>query len=348
MQNTSDRTKYFPWLDVLRFVAFALIFLHHAAVPESLVADVGKKLGWIGVDIFFCLSAFLLASRLMAENSEAGKLDVKKYFIRRILRIWPLYFIYLTSTLIFHLVFTETKLDYQRVLGLFTFTDNLWAAFEGYSTVIFTPHLWTISFEEQFYLILPLLVVVLGALSQKNSVIFLCIIWLLTMIIRLVLVYKDAEHPAIYTLPVTHLDPILTGLLLAVSTRTKGSLLDLLVAVPLLGTPILFEDASQNGYHLLVIYPCVAIGSAFAVRFCTWCPYQTSRHNIIVYLGRISFGLYIFHIAVLNVVADALRFEHAWVQVFLGFIATIVVAMGSYHLWEKRFLDMKRNFYATK
>src|SRR4051794_12797250 len=115
--STPDGRVYFPELDGLRFIAFALVYLFHGGVPrlipvvDSLVRSMGYhpvvprgqfppspgqifvKNGWIGVQLFFLLSGFLITTLLLREEGRFGRIDLRSFWVRRILRIWPLYYL---------------------------------------------------------------------------------------------------------------------------------------------------------------------------------------------------------------------------------------------------------------
>ncbi len=89
---------YLPEVDGLRFFAFLLVFIHHFRVSENVFFKYLHEFGWVGVDLFFLLSAFLLTYLLRREYSEKNNINIRFFFIRRVLRIWPLYFIYIYHT----------------------------------------------------------------------------------------------------------------------------------------------------------------------------------------------------------------------------------------------------------
>src|SRR5690606_33171181 len=112
----------------LRFIAFLLIFIHHTGFGDVFLVSFIKRIGWIGVDVFFCLSAFLLTRLLQIEYENTDRIHIRYFFIRRVLRIWPLYFTYITFCLCLHWMTASTELGGYRIAGLYTFTDNIFAA----------------------------------------------------------------------------------------------------------------------------------------------------------------------------------------------------------------------------
>jgi peptidoglycan/LPS O-acetylase OafA/YrhL len=154
----SEKEKtYFPELDGLRFFAFLLVFIHHSEVISSNPYWLAlRDYGWMGVDLFLCLSAFLFTKLLYTEYQRTGTINIPYFYVRRTLRIWPLYYV-VTFALILQ---TVSQLGSSglawRTIGMLTFTDNLLtAAFLTYNPFLYASHLWTIAYEEQFYAVIP-------------------------------------------------------------------------------------------------------------------------------------------------------------------------------------------------
>jgi len=149
---------YAPQLDSLRFLAFLLVLIHHSQYYEAIPLWVTiSKYGWMGVDLFLCLSAFLFARLLYVEFQEKGDIHIGYFYLRRGLRIWPLYWFFfglmLTLSIGQH---GSNPYLWKRSLGMLTFTDNLVSMSLGYNlALLYSAHLWTISYEEQFYLVIP-------------------------------------------------------------------------------------------------------------------------------------------------------------------------------------------------
>ena len=129
---SKSKTFYVPALDGLRFLAFFLVFIHHTPLFNNFIYVYLNTYGWIGVDIFFALSAFLLSHLLRIEFIQYNHIDKKKFFLRRALRIWPIYFIYL--------FFSELP-DKHLML----FTSNIYAVVKNVSV----GHIWTISLKNK-------------------------------------------------------------------------------------------------------------------------------------------------------------------------------------------------------
>jgi peptidoglycan/LPS O-acetylase OafA/YrhL len=173
----------------------------------------------VGVDLFFVLSAYLLIALLQREHAATGAIDFKKFFIRRALRIWPLFYVYVAACFV-HFVATDgedlTKIT-GRTIGHLFLVDNFFSAFSGeYNPLNFTLHLWTIAFEEQIYLFIPLLFAAIVALRRHTtlSVLTAAAILVSQPLLRWGLTRFHASELTVWVVPFLHFDTIFAGLLL--------------------------------------------------------------------------------------------------------------------------------------
>ena len=157
-----------PQLDFLRFVAIFLIIGHHIIMPTEEahrlepIANVWHTYGWTGVDLFFVLSGFLIGGLLFGEFRQSGKLDVRRFIIRRGFKIWPLYlgYVVLVIGLIRHEAHVSGWQAIRRAWPFYTHTQNYTMHSDLYVNFP-VAHLWSLAVEEHFYLLLPLLLVFL-------------------------------------------------------------------------------------------------------------------------------------------------------------------------------------------
>ncbi len=342
-------------LDSLRFLAFILIFIHHTNATNIVLLNVIRNIGWIGVDIFFCLSAFLLTRLLMLERHNTGSINIRNFFIRRILRIWPLYFTYVSIAILFsiykHIITPEVSF---RIIGLLTFTENIFASIYHYNPIRFTGHLWTISYEEQFYLVLPFIILLLVTKSTQQKNLYLFIALAIGVIIRLFFIYIHATHPAIWVLPVTHFESIWIGMFLGLkhdSIHKVKPLVYYIAGFLSLDVILWLPNTAPPSYHLMILYPCVGIisGSLLCIALCSKKEVlkQVLSNNVVMYLGKISFGLYVFHnfsLALTDYVLRWLEINTIALNILISFLVTILLASFSYFALEKKFLAMKTKF----
>ena len=371
----SDGKRYYhPELDCLRFFAFLSVFLYHILPhnPENfrklgagtarLIASVNIA-GCLGVTLFFCLSSFLITALLLREFDLKGALNVRAFWLRRILRIWPLYFafIFLAATVVPYFV-PRDRLE-GGFLSMFVFFAGNWACmFDGYPTSVAAP-LWSVSVEEQFYLVWPVLLSVISPKRLGNAI---AGCFLVATVSRVVVLQSGLAHPGIWCNTFTQLDPIALGALFAIYTRdhpwkptaaVRGWLLGGGLVVP----PILiflFGQECFSGAWSLIFYPAAALGSIGILMGCYRAePALNSASRVraaFVFLGRVSFGLYVFHelaialaVPVMGMVpAHSLGMKIAVfvAQPLLAFALTLGMAVLSYRFLETPFLKLKDRF----
>lgn len=170
LTETRAGTRFYePELDVLRFCAFVGVFCFHAIPSDysGLVSRFGAFIPGLllairsslsfGVCMFFLLSSYLITKLLIIERESTGSIHLRAFYLRRILRIWPLYLLFLTAMWIlsrFHIFY---PIEPGRMLALLFFAGNIYCGLFGFTYNPILP-LWTISIEEQFYIAWPPLV----------------------------------------------------------------------------------------------------------------------------------------------------------------------------------------------
>jgi len=149
---TDAKQTHLAGLDHLRATAIILVFLcHYRAYERPLWVDVVGKFGWVGVDLFFVLSGFLIGEQLLRQVHELGKIDFSRFYISRTLRILPVYFFMVF--LYFAFPFLREREGIAPLWQFITFTQNFDLDFGNEGAF---SHAWSLSIEEQFYLLLPL------------------------------------------------------------------------------------------------------------------------------------------------------------------------------------------------
>lgn len=197
---------YRPELDVLRCFAFLMVFASHT-VPVSTAAA-----GAFGVDLFFTLSSFLITTLLLRESSVCGALDVTAFYLRRVLRILPLYFGFLlAATTLARSLVPDENLPLKYVVAFALLCGNWACVLWGYPHSVASP-LWSVSIEEQFYLCWPL---IMRRWVHRLTMVAVGLV-VVSFVTRLCLVLHGAVHPQIWCNTLARLDPIACGALLAV------------------------------------------------------------------------------------------------------------------------------------
>jgi peptidoglycan/LPS O-acetylase OafA/YrhL len=355
---------YHPELDGLRFFAFLLVFIHHAPVLlDNPLFITLHDYGWIGVDLFLCLSAFLFARLLFMENQSKGDINIRDFYIRRMLRIWPLYFVFLGISFALSVANLGWSTDLTwRILGMALFADNIFSAIWGYNRLFGSAHLWTIAYEEQFYAVIPWLLRRIFTVEYKKKLSALLLIFLTFSLAKAVMIYFKIPHPAIWVLPITHFESILGGLVVGLGLfdhylkRVPGWLC---MTAGLVSTAIVCTQPNGDviGWRLMFTYPLLGLGMALilfsVVRDGQWFAKSLLQHTRLAYLGKISYGLYVFHLLAIKYgkqitfalgILPRRQVLYPWSVFWVGLCITLLVSMASYQWLEKPFLRLKKRF----
>lgn len=375
---------YFKNLDAIRFIAAFLVILHHAQWYKTkgglsswpYLDYMLKDTGRIGVNLFFVLSGFLISFLLMKENKETGDINFRNFYIRRILRIWPLYLAYSISLIflvpyLLHTLGMGNGYDMHTVLVnllfMALFAVNIQLAFFPYNQGIMEVT-WSVCIEEQFYLLWPVLILAFRN-RLKQLFILMISIGFLSKTLCLVLPYffnvtSDKLFSINYVLLFDKLELFGMGMFAAYLLFNKevfqrffavmmnkwiqGIMLALtiLVVFSIVRIPWLsmhyydhFIHAVLFGYLMLM---AVAPNSILHLEY-----------PLMKTLGKISYGVYLFHGPVCQLMLISLQkvFGHAPdILVYeilypaLSVVITCVIAYFSYEFFEKHFLRIKSRF----
>lgn len=358
---------YRPELDVVRFFAFMLVFICHTVPIDTAFwaqtpvpgAAVGPLVGLIsggafGVDLFFGLSSFLITTLLLIERETGGNVDVGAFYMRRLLRIWPLYFVFLlVITPLMQFVIPGENMPLKYTLAFLLFAGNWACVFWGYPHSAAAP-LWSVSMEEQFYLAWPWIVRRWGANLVTVALVMLAI----SFVTRGYLVATDAPHPQVWGNTLARFDPIACGMILAVFVRQREIVLTALSRIGLLvfgGVVLILAGryGALSGPPALVALPAGTIACMALIIATLGMPLLASQHPVmrtLVYLGRISYGLYVFHFLFAMMFKVAVGVDPSGepkdraLRVLAALAGTFVAAAISYKVLEHPFLRLKKRF----
>ncbi len=367
----ADARFYRPELDSLRFFAFFAVFLLHTLYPVATQLSRQAIPRWIpialrtvagagayGVDLFFVLSAYLITELLLREKRETGTLHVRAFYLRRMLRIWPLYFFFIfLAYFVPYFNPAHTNLRWRNVVWFSLLAGNWSVVVFGWPGRIIAP-LWSVSVEEQFYLLWPPLV---KRLSRQNIARAAWGMIFIANIARVIVLAMHGGQPQLWCNTLTRLDPIALGVLIATSLHGKAPALSGITrsAFTLAGVAMLlgvsyFADIGTakpvTWVGTLLGYPAVAAACALVVAATIGTPVALLRWNLLRYLGKISYGLYVYHelaIFLANQALGGLRLgAEAFVpsSIVLAFAITIAISALSYAMLETPFLKLKRRF----
>ncbi len=374
MTAQTNESVYFPALDATRFMAFIPVFLTHCFIIdrttliqhpgwENITSFLNK--GVLGLDYFFVLSAFLITYLMLYEFQQKRKINLVAFFIRRCLRIWPLYFVFVGLGF----AFCYLKLSHAPLPPLFyfvSFTLNFYIVQNGFDFLFFLVFLWSISVEEQFYIVVGLL---FKLLSKFNFLKYCTMITgLLLIAISIVFRYSNVDGTLnLYfnTLSVTGNFGV--GIILAHCAfyyprfvlffeRLKKPSIILFNLVFFL---VIFFYLNLFNKGVSMIFERLIFSLFFAVIVALHC---FSNHTLFNFrqrgkldeLGKISLGLYFFHGLVIAIFSYFIAKEGIHLNAIstfviiplLMFVITIISASLSYKWFEKPMLAFKSKFYS--
>lgn len=331
-------------LDGVRFVAFALVFIHHFEVaPDWLWLWQGiNGRGYGGVDLFFALSAFVLFHNLDSTRIKHGKVSLREFFLRRIVRIYPLMIGYCAVVL---LVLGGTFGQWMRLSGLTLGLDNIISVTGlGSQLIPYASHLWSLSFELQLYLLLPALYFLHLKIPTRQF------IWLLLGIAGYAFLARGtafalgAQHPLIYIIPIFRPESFLIGMALWVVKPQWDWRLSAFACVLSVAAFCIIVPAWETALANLFAYPALAIACGSFIDVAMRSPLRSVLSwKPITALGERAYGLYVFHVAAFTVVKVSLirfgmpagNFTFWIVLLILTLALTIAVSWLSYDLFEQ-------------
>lgn len=342
---------YFPGLNTIRLWAAICVILHHVISFSGAYPFTANIDHWISffilsgnqaVSLFMVLSGFLITYILLTEKQQSGTIQVKNFYIRRALRIQPLYILIIVLTLLIPAV---SKPDAAGLLSLVLISPHLTILLGGWLGA--ARHLWSIGVEEWFYLALP-------PLLKRINVVVLAWLVILIMFV-LALLYPDAlagvepGSPTVEFLKSIRFESMAIGALGAWLYSTNHWLLRWVYALEipalLLMLFVVVIDIPQMFlFNFLFSWVCIV----FILNVATNPKRHLSlEHPTLSKLGAVTYGVYMYHSIVTYVLSAALmRFgiQGTWADVSLyigAVVITIGVALVSYHMFEKRFLTQR-------
>ena len=357
---------YRPELDLLRLLAFLMVWVSHALLsfsallPERALATV-EGAGSCGVPIFFFLSAYLITELLRRERLLTGAIHLRSFYLRRILRIWPLYFGVLAAYALLGLRFHGFRIEPGRLAASVFLAGNWYLALHpGIATPMRA--LWSISVEEQWYVLWPLL----RRAFSTRALLGLCAATVAFAYGLLAVLARTAAPSSLHVTAWVNSGVqfqflalgaaaalLLRGRVPALPFAARFGLAACAGAAFLLASGVFrFKEAgtAHSAASLCCGYSLVALGTAalfFAVLGLSarLCPKPLVR------LGQLSFGLYVFHETgffladeVRRAVGLAPAFPNLLCEKFAALALAVGLAFLSYYAWELPFLRLKQRW----
>ncbi|WP_138994680.1 acyltransferase [Larkinella sp. C7] len=378
---------YFKGFNGIRFIAAFAVIIHHIEEYKSVFflgidnlndRPVIYQLGKFGVALFFVLSGFLITYLLLAEKQKTGTVDIAKFYIRRMLRIWPLYFlIVLLSFFVFPTIgllqmpiWSETTFHhfYEKLTLYLLVLPNLVSGL--YEPMPLSGHVWSIGVEEQFYLFWPWLVlsrhfkktlIIIGAIGLVLAGVF----FYYRFILNPYHLAKEQTHPVLFFVSMFMAQfrigcMAIGGLgaylvfknhpILEILHRKSVQIIMYLFLIAFIATGFRVPGINYEFYAVLFCFLLINLASnpQSVVQF---------ENPLMKFMGSISYGLYIYHPVAITLVLNLLagrRDNPGLLHSFLFnlqayaliILLTILLAYLSYTYFEKPFLRLKDRFMA--
>ncbi len=344
-------------LNGIRAIAASIVIIHHIGLSldmYGLPRREGIDLAGYGVTMFFALSGFLITYLLLVEKAKFGSISIRQFYVRRILRIWPLYYLYILLFGLIYLVYDPVIIENRNLFFTIFFSANI-PFILGVPMGIIS-HFWSIGVEEQFYLFWPWLI-----RKTKNSLktvgIFIVVFFSIKMLAWLWL-RKTGETIPYLIFDVTRFDCMAIGAFGAILFHKRhASFLKVTFS-------IVFQIIAWGSLCLLAFnslpLPSVIKDQVVAILTVGIIVNVSSNVKSIIklngripdFLGNISYGLYVYHMAVIFLLskwlAQPLNYLDSQSRLFviypLVFLVTILVAAFSFYFFERRFLALKSRF----
>jgi peptidoglycan/LPS O-acetylase OafA/YrhL len=339
--------RHVPALDGLRGVAVIFVMAFH------LWRSPVTALGWSGVDLFFVLSGFLITGILWDTRQSVDRARV--FYIRRALRILPLYYAVLVAVFVVRpLLGWNHRLDDVALapeqIWYWTYLCDWRIALGHPHAFTFLTHFWSLSIEEQFYLVWPAIV---WRCTRRGALAGAAIIAVAAFLLRLYIVFGTTDSGSVYGLLPCRVDALAIGAIVALAVRGPGGAaavrrwlspaaavgMAVTVALAVLRPNVQFVDTGMMtiGYSALdwAFAGLVLTAATTRSAILEWAPLRAA--------GRYSYGLYVFHPLVMWwIVRDVPWLEHSEPRFVVGAaVGSIIAAWLSYRLYELPFLRLK-------
>src|SRR6266853_742987 len=347
--HAGERLAYVPELDGLRAVAIGAVLLDHT-MPTYFPG------GFIGVDIFFVLSGYLITTILCREFEREGRIRLGDFYMRRALRLMPALLamlgVYGSIMVVCRFFLADPIYAYDHALAVLSsalYVMNWTAAFD-IGTSGYLVHTWSLATELQFYILWPLTLIALFHYTGRDSAWKVVLILILVVTgWRTLMVFEGASPKHVYASLYTRIDSLLIGCLLALAplarfqaAASRFSLFPVLLLVAMLMTLSWESRRVQSlGFTLIALCAAWVILAALSCQ-ADGVPRRFLRWARLNYCGRISYGFYLWHYPICRVVAMHLSGEFEKLVATSGL--TFAVAAVSYHVLELPVLRLGRRF----
>lgn len=348
--------RYFLSLNGLRFVCIAAVLWHHA--PANGLVDSVRLLerGFVGVDFFFVLSGFLITTLLLREERRTGRISLAGFYRRRALRILPVYLLLVTAVSVYWIGIKGQG----NLLGLVPYYYGFLANFLK-TDIPLLSITWSLSVEEQYYLLWPALLILLPIATRLRAgvlavLVGLCLLAMLGLADWLDLPRLETDH-AVFRLPGMSYAAILCGSLTAVLLHDPAGFRWLWRLCGWRGAPLALFAGLLLYLHLtpenLLGWPALGMDGLMAL--CLASLVLREDHALrpvltlgpVARIGEISYGLYLYHLIGLHIAnelaptAGLAGAGAGWAVSLIYPLISIVIAEASFRWFERHFLMLR-------
>lgn len=357
--QASQSLKYMPQLDALRALAVLAVMVHHFLPVDRYLPNDYLTLGLLAVRLFFVLSGFLITGILLNYRSDARGNALRRFYFRRVLRIFPIY--YLT---LFIALALQVRSIQQGAFWHLTYLSNYVAAIHP-EWMGPASHFWTLAVEEQFYFVWPWIVLFVPRRYLTKTIIGTIALAVLFRAFVLFVLGRSLDAAGLFTFAT--LDSLGGGALLALfhyderlRARLPGLMKWSLIAGLGIVTLTTLLYIYNTGFRILQTLWVLGISLLFVVLI-----EKTARgfkgrvktimeNPVVIYIGRISYGLYVYHNFMLAIVLYYLlkvsAVPYYGLVAVLATVLTFAAAIVSWHLIERPLSQLKNrsSFSAPK
>ena len=344
-------------LDGIRGIAILAVLLFHISYEQVCGG------GFLGVDLFFALSGFLITSLLVSELRRTGRINLRFFYTRRVLRLYPALVL---SVLVAYFFWWPDRWSYFRMtLAVLTYGSNFWGGFNG-SRINILGFAWSLSIEEQFYLVWPMLVGFFYTKVNRMALVFVSLVFILVATFtRYHLLHGCYSEILIYVGTFTRMDSIFAGSMGALLVDWYGDitqgkptqrLLNTVLYPGFIAYLLFLQFGRRNAWMLHSGFTVVALLCTLVIALSTFLSGESLLYRALTlrplrYFGLRSYGIYVYHGFILEA-TEHLRRPHSKVNLavvtLLRVALILIVVEFSYQYVEKRFLRLKRRFEASK
>ncbi|MGJ5642447.1 acyltransferase family protein [Formosa sp. S-31] len=352
------KLKYYNNLDGIRAIAALMVMFFHFFIriesTDGFLRFLTKisVFGQTGVTLFFVLSGFLITRILIATKNTEG--FFKNFYLRRTLRIFPLYYLFLfLSYYIIPILFGTKIPELNQQLYYYTYLQNFASTFNW--DAIGPSHFWSLAVEEHFYLFWPFIVYLF---SNKNLIKIILIIIIGALALRWLML---SEGYQVFYFTFTRFDSLAIGALLAIieieggfkkRTAKKFAVLLMSLIVP---TVIMWTVFTGTGDVYIQIFKFLFLsGIYFSLIGMLLCLKEEHFVNKILrtkffsFTGKISYGLYVYHPIVYKLCEHYFEIENVFLRFIFGISFSFLLSVISFYLFESSFLKLKKYFEYNK